>query len=483
MIKLNKEKYLDKLHACWIGKNIGGTIGAPHEGKRELCNISGFATKCGEPLPNDDLDLQLVWLYAMEEVGPKNLNSNILADYWLGWIPPYWNEYGICKTNLSFGLLPPMSGEFDNDKWKTSNGAWIRSELWAGLAPGAPDVAVKYAVMDSMVDHGISEGTIAEIFTASMQSLAFIESDILTLINSALTKIPSNSMVYKTIQLVIDCYDKGINYIKTREKVVEFNKELGWFQAPANLGFVAIGLLYGEGDFKKSMIYAINCGDDTDCTGATVGATLGIIGGKSAIPKDWADYIGDKIVTRAINGVYIYRVPTTCTNLTNRVTALVPAVMKANNVDFEFSTVSEYTKEDLQKVNKLTSADFLNRSPYSFDITENHALDVRVEIDKTPRVKRGEERKITLSFKINPTMVLMKKIVLKVIPPEGWSVNDYDRTVLLEYKEPIHNIPGISKMNFTLTVGENIDVINKCYVEVTCSTMANPIMFPITFLG
>jgi hypothetical protein len=51
MLKLNKATYMDKLHACWIGKNIGGTLGAPYEGSRELRDVKGFVTKKGEPLP------------------------------------------------------------------------------------------------------------------------------------------------------------------------------------------------------------------------------------------------------------------------------------------------------------------------------------------------------------------------------------------------------------------------------------------------
>ena len=284
MIKLNKKEYLDKLHACWLGKNIGGTMGAPYEGARWYIDISGFATKGGEPMPNDDLDLQLVWLCALEEVGAERLDTNTLAEFWLDWIPPHWNEYGICKTNLRLGLLPPMSGEVDNDKWKTSNGAWIRSEIWASLAPGAPDVAARYATMDAMVDHGISEGSCAEIFTASLESLAYVESNIRTLLSSALKKIPEESLTAQTVRLVIDCYDKGLGYREARDKVVEFNREIGWFQAPGNLGFVTIGLLYGEGDFKKSLIYAINCGDDTDCTGATVGSILAARAHGAALP-------------------------------------------------------------------------------------------------------------------------------------------------------------------------------------------------------
>ena len=52
--------------------------------------------------------------------------------------------------------------------------------------------------------------------------------------------------------------------------LVEQSADIGMFEAPANIGFVVLGLLYGEGDFKKSLIYAVNCGDDTDCTAGTI---------------------------------------------------------------------------------------------------------------------------------------------------------------------------------------------------------------------
>lgn len=484
MIKLNKKEYLDKLHACWIGKNIGGTLGAPFEGTRKFLNVEGFSTPEGEPLPNDDLDLQLVWLTALEAVGAKNLTTNILSEYWLERITPHWNEYGIGKTNLSLGLLPPMSGEFDNEKWKTSNGAWIRSEIWAGIAPAVSDVAVKYAVMDAMVDHGLAEGTYAEIFTASMQSAAYAESNIRKLIEISLEKIPADCMVAKTVRLVMECYDNKIDYKETRERVVEFNKELGWFQAPANLGFVAIGLLYGEGDFKRSMIYAINCGDDTDCTGATVGATLGIIGGTKAIPEDWKNFVGDRIVTVCINGSYHGHTPKTCSQLTERVAALVPDVMKANGVKFEFTDdVSDLPENEIASLNKLSSKDFLTFSPYSYEITQYRAMKIRVELDKTPRVKSGDERKVKLTFTINPVSQQPKKLEIRLIMPDSWTHGDYDRTVALDYRQPLHKIWGISETEFTITAGEKVDAVNRVYAEVTCSAIPYPILVPIIFIG
>ena len=323
-MKLNYESYRDKVYACWIGKNIGGTMGTPYEGRRELLDIQGFATKPKEVLPNDDLDLQLIWLYALENCGAFNVNASTLGEHWISFIVPHWNEYGISKCNMARGILPPMSGEFCNADWHHSNGAWIRSEIWACLAPGFPNVAIKYAIMDASIDHGVAEGTYAEIFTAAMESLAFGETDIRRLIETALTYIPENCRLSQCVRLVLSEYDKGTDYRTVRNMLVEMNTDIGWFQAPANVSFAVIGLIYGEGDMNKSLIYAINCGDDTDCTAATCGAVLGILLGAEKIPQDLKDYIGDRIITCCINASYKFRTPATCTILTNRVMKLIP---------------------------------------------------------------------------------------------------------------------------------------------------------------
>ncbi len=38
-IKFNKKELEDKIYACWVGKNIGGTMGGPFEGVKEMHNI------------------------------------------------------------------------------------------------------------------------------------------------------------------------------------------------------------------------------------------------------------------------------------------------------------------------------------------------------------------------------------------------------------------------------------------------------------
>ena len=103
-MKLNYEIYKDKVAACWIGKNIGGTMGGPYEGVRDVLDIKGFKTQPKEPLPNDDLDLQLIWLHAIETEGPRNITAETLGEYWLSFIAACPNEYGITKSNMTRGM-------------------------------------------------------------------------------------------------------------------------------------------------------------------------------------------------------------------------------------------------------------------------------------------------------------------------------------------------------------------------------------------
>lgn len=156
-------------------KNVGGVLGAPFECKRMVPDVDFYIQDLTMgPPANDDLDLQIVWLAAVERYG-RNVNAAILGEYWLSYVIPNWVEYGTGKANLRAGMVPPMSGEVDNT-YKDSNGCWIRSEIWACLAPGHPEIATKYAFEDAIVDHA-GEGMYGEIFTSAIQSAAFVEGD------------------------------------------------------------------------------------------------------------------------------------------------------------------------------------------------------------------------------------------------------------------------------------------------------------------
>ena len=245
---INRGEYRDKVLGCWTGKNIGGTLGAPMEGKREIFDVTFYTQDLkGNPAPNDDLDLQLVWLKAIEDHGIYNVNERLLGEYWMAHITGPWNEYGVAKFNLANGLFPPLSGFCNNDVWKNSNGAWIRSEIWACLFPGEPDEAAPFAWCDSCVDHA-DDGIYAEIFTAVLESAAFVENDLRKLIDCAFARIPADCRIARSVKIVLDAFDAGEDWKTARNRVVADSADLGWFQAPANVAFTILGLLYGGAD-------------------------------------------------------------------------------------------------------------------------------------------------------------------------------------------------------------------------------------------
>ncbi|MBR6373368.1 MAG: ADP-ribosylglycohydrolase family protein, partial [Victivallales bacterium] len=220
-MRLNYSEYLEKVRGCWAGKNIGGTLGAPMEGNMKMHSVSFYTQELnGVPAPNDDLDLQLIWLAAVETYGLDQITPNLLGEFWHQCIIAPCAEYSVCKMNVANGFKPPLSGALNNEKYKYSNGAWIRSEIWASICPGAPDQAIRYAYIDSCADH-CEEGIWAEMFTTAMESAAFVEGNVRRLIEIALDKVPRDSQLAKAVKSAMSSYDNGVSWQDARNKVME----------------------------------------------------------------------------------------------------------------------------------------------------------------------------------------------------------------------------------------------------------------------
>ncbi len=487
MIKLNREDYRNKVYACWIGKNIGGTMGGPFENKREYLDVKGYVTPAGEPLPNDDLDLQLVWLHAMEKLGPKAINCQTLGDFWVRFIPPHWNEYGIGKVNMRMGIPAPACGDYKN-LWKHSNGAWIRTEVWACMAPAAPEVAARYAIEDAKVDHGVGEGTYAAAFVAAMQSAAFVEKDIRKLIAIGLANIPAESRMADSIRALVDCYDQHMSEREARDFILERNADIGdgWFQAPSNVAYAVLGLLWGEGDFKRSMLAAINCGDDTDCTAATVGATLGIMYGKEGIPADWQAHIGDTIITISVATGVLTTVPKTCTELTERVVRQAPHVLFANAADVELSDgESDWAADVSETFAKSTAvADYLRSlRPYAAEYTFGP---VRATIStlEEPEIRPGGEVHVQVRFE-NLCRIYGNcptNLRLRWLLPEGFTVEGETRFVRMAYKNMLGDVRD-PEIDVVIRAGERVDVTNRVVLEFEIQDHATVGYVPLVLLG
>ena len=285
--------YRDKVLGCWLGKAIGGTLGQPHEGQDGPLDLTFYDPVPDEAIPNDDLDLQVVWALAIGRKSEPRVDRNVLARAWQAHVKFPWDEYGAALRNMANGIEPPVTGQHDN--WFAEcMGAAIRSELWACLAPGRPDVAAAYAFEDACVDHA-GDGIWAEVFNAALESQAFVEHDRDKLLDAALGLLPTTSRVRCAIEDTRAWWTETRDWREVRSRVLAAHGHSNFTDVAQNLAFTVLGWLAGEGDFGKSICIAVNCGRDTDCTGATLGSLMGIIN-PEGIPDRWARPIGRALV-------------------------------------------------------------------------------------------------------------------------------------------------------------------------------------------
>ena len=295
---LDEKTLYDKIYACWLGKNIGGTLGGPVEGQMRVMDIKWYP-KLSEDgaLPNDDLDLQLVNLHALQVKGAA-ITADDIAETWREHVFFPFDEYGCASTNMRCCFKPPFSGAFDNC-FTDCMGSPIRSEIWAAVAAGDPELAAALAVRDAVVDHAGGEGVNGEIFNAALQAKAYVCDDIEELIKSALACIPEQSNVCKAVALALKFSKEGKTLLETREAILSNYGSPNFTYAPQNIAFGVCGILWGS-DFEDAILKTVNLGYDTDCTVATAAATLGIMYGSSYIPEKWSKPVGDKIAVSAM---------------------------------------------------------------------------------------------------------------------------------------------------------------------------------------
>ena len=277
----NETEFRDRVFGCWLGKCIGGNIGAPYEGMKQRMNLSYSSAFLEKMLPNDDLDLQILWLEVLEKKGKSatatdyavSFNEN--CDYAPG-------EYAFFKKNYKKGIMPPLSGTFNNEYFNEGMGAPIRSELWACLFPEDAQTAAHYARADASVDHRENgESVNGEVFLAVLESLAFGGGEVEPLIRKSLAYLPDGSKLKCAITDVLKWNAEGMDMNAILDCIIRDYGHSESAMVHQNVSIIVAALLKSGNDFTRAVMSAVNCGFDTACPGATVGSVIGIlVGGK-----------------------------------------------------------------------------------------------------------------------------------------------------------------------------------------------------------
>ncbi|MBR5442470.1 MAG: ADP-ribosylglycohydrolase family protein [Clostridia bacterium] len=328
-----KDVLRKKVLGAWTGRAIGCLLGKPVEGartdelipllketgnypmhryflstdvaeeKRSQYKFYFNAPACADVvdgMPVDDDTNYVVLAQKIIEQFGKGFDSNDVANAWMKYqsVFSYFTAERIAYVNFINCIEPPASAMYKNvcREWI---GAQIRGDYFGYICPGDPEKASELAFKDARISH-VKNGIYGEMLVSAMISCAAITDDIEDIIKGGLAQIPKKSRLYEAVTRIITDYKKGVSFddcCKYIHSAYDEHTDHGWCHVISNAMIVAAALLYGEGDFGKSICMAVQTAFDTDCNGATVGSVLGMRGGIDCIPDYWKKPVNNKIHT------------------------------------------------------------------------------------------------------------------------------------------------------------------------------------------
>lgn len=94
---------------------------------------------------------------------------------------------------------------------------------------------------------------------------------------------PDDCRLARTLDAVFELHRAGVEAGEAGSRIRETFYHYNFTDCVTNLAFICHALLWGNGEFLPSVLSAVNLGRDADCTGASVGAFLGILLGRGGL--------------------------------------------------------------------------------------------------------------------------------------------------------------------------------------------------------
>ena len=285
--------YSDRVHGGWLGKSLGGVVGAPYENKKQWCDVSIDKLWPEKLAANDDLDIQVVWLEAMQARGVY-ISHKDMIDFWQDRCSYNFCEYGHFLHNVQRGIMPPLSGHWNNEYFRESEGCPIRSEIWGFICPGNPQLAAEYAQMDAELDHSGASVRI-ERFLSAAAAMAVVSDHLDAALAAGCSVVPADCPEVLMIEEVRKICRDTPEPKQAWRRVIRRWGDRDASKGITNHAIVLMSLFLGDGDFKRTIQLCVNAGWDVDCTAATAGALLGALTGTAGLPNDWREKLGPNL--------------------------------------------------------------------------------------------------------------------------------------------------------------------------------------------
>ncbi|MEK8127957.1 ADP-ribosylglycohydrolase family protein [Paenibacillus filicis] len=315
--------------------NIGIRLGAPVEPtiwtyeriRNTYGDITSYVKEYKNFAADDDANGPYYFLRALyDDAVDRDIVPNDVARAWLNYAREgmgmfWWGGYGISTehtayTNLKKGIPAPQSGSIEQNGSTIAEqiGGQIFIDTWGLVNPGNPQKAADFGEGAARVSHD-GEGVHGARFFCAAISKAFETSHIEEIIEAGLAQIPSDSLYHGVARAVLAFHADHPDDFRACRDMLE--REWGYDRYPGvchmipNAGVCILALIYGQGDFSRTVEIATMCGWDTDCNAGNVGTVLGVACGLDGIPDKYRKPINDGIVMSGISGyLNILDIPT-----------------------------------------------------------------------------------------------------------------------------------------------------------------------------
>jgi len=302
--RLSRATLEDKIRGGWAGQMIGVSYGAPSEfrsnGKIIEGNLNKYLDWSPERLKNaidqDDLYVEMTFAEVMDKVGLEATTEQY-GEMFKNSMYELWHANAGARRNLNRGIKAPMSGHPKYNIHANDIDFQIESDFIGLMTPGLPREANKYADRVGRVMNW-GDGLYGGMFFSGMYAAAFFESEPRKVVERGLLSIPAESAYARVIADVLRWSSENPNDWMTTWRLIEAKWDKGDvctegalepfnIDAKLNGGYVALGLLYGKGDFAKTLEVATRSGQDSDCNPSSAAGILGVMLGYDHIPDVW----------------------------------------------------------------------------------------------------------------------------------------------------------------------------------------------------
>ena len=301
-LAISLEELQDRIEGGWAGQMVGVAYGYPTEFVFNQQIVPEDQMPVWTPdmvanaLDQDDLYVEMTFATVLDDKG-LDATTQDFGDLLKNAQYRLWHANLGARRALKRGVPAELTGTPLHNAHANDIDFQIEADFVGLMTPGMPVAANELCLRAGRVmNHG--DGIYGGMFVSCMYSAAFFEDDPRKIVEAGVACLPPQSPYALLIDDVLAwSSEHPDDWVKTWDLIAEKwdkrepcpNGALRAFNIDAKLNgaYIALGLLYGDRDFEKTLRISTRAGQDSDCNPSNACGILGVMLGYEGIPDQW----------------------------------------------------------------------------------------------------------------------------------------------------------------------------------------------------